>query len=638
MAEDSVSIVNESTTLDDEKKSTDKSELEFENMGYVSGDDASHFVEEHLKSPDKVPSIHIPTTNSTDKENAILGQSSELVYNRNTDISQITEGVSAKVVECEKSKYQSCNINLKNSNECPSNQTIHISNENYESTSDDTVLKDNNVKPEQTNTIEGSMPININNVDKSIKVSSHPVNLSDYALSNDKEVIGNNPSYTDEFNHQISQSNNQKLEVTEVESSLGVYTPESATNSVLSIHGYNTISDSGNNQQIIESPTSISSVDALHAENSAQSQLVSDGSSVLFDPIINQRQVPCHSPLLTTKKDSSIHSPRPATSINSPRTVSIASQSPLSQPITSPHSQSSPQQTSPGTLATAQSPYSNNPPQQPSPSPSVIPLSSSSPNRSNTDGRASRSPVVPSTQQHAATVNQQNVAVAAVTQQQQHLRFYNCNPMQMAATHYNCRDFPTAVHHSMINISSNNLNKPAIESGSTTYYSSSTQQVTNPRNRSGPLPTSLSKLQQLTNGLSSITPTSSLSTNSNRTHKQIIHQQQLSQQQSQLRQISHQNNQQASILSDYTSSGYHQMNGRQVSTNNLMQHYNQSPGMTLNYHHYGLMNQFSQMYPHHTATVDPHQRTASTSVSGSIHHQQPPHHMYTGYPGYFNYR
>ena len=207
--------------------------------------------------------------------------------------------------------------------------------------------------------------------------------------------------------------------------SLGVYTPESATNSVHSIHG-GSFSNGGmgetppNNQtvtaneatvhsnNVMESPNSISSVDLNNTnQNMQQNQqqpqqpqqqqqpsmqhynpgASNDMTNLGQPPHVGgphgqqQQQPQQHVPQASPHNPMTVPSPAASVASNV-HPASLPSQSPHSQHnMTSPHPQPSPHQTSPHPMTispAAHSPYQPQPPQpQPSPQPSVTPLGQS---------------------------------------------------------------------------------------------------------------------------------------------------------------------------------------------------------------------------------------------------------------------
>ena len=215
---------------------------------------------------------------------------------------------------------------------------------------------------------------------------------------------------------QTEPLNSSALTQSDLGPSLGVYTPESSTNSVHSIHGgsfSNGLGDTTNatvntnvmespnatvNANVMESPNSISSVDLNASGTPTAMQQVTQPQSMQqqqtqhYNPPsaemslqqqqqqhVHQQQQQQQSHVPQASPHNTMTVPSPAASVASNvHPASLPSQSPHSQHnMTSPHPQPSPHQTSPHPMTispAAHSPYQPQPPQpQPSPQPSVTP-------------------------------------------------------------------------------------------------------------------------------------------------------------------------------------------------------------------------------------------------------------------------
>ena len=536
----------------DVKEANNKlTEDEFENMGYISGDEGyadkaiqppAPIITEAASEEELEPVQEIPAlmSNETHVEQKAVETSNDkeppAVAPENTmDEIEMVEKVPEK------------------SNQEPSQPQLELPMEKEASLPME-IDESNNKEPEDfTNTVHDEMEAmkSMNNAVPHQQVSNETSMQQQTVSSNQGDVC----SMYKQTNQQDTSMSN--MGGTDLGPSLGVYTPESATNSVHSIHGgsftgnmdhgtptnvqsANDSSTSVHTSNVMESPNSISSVDMSNQnttpiqqqqppmQQQTQQQYNSQGTEAMA---IQQQTVQHHQQQQSTQQQhqqqqlvpqasphNSMTAPSPAASVASNvHAPSLPSQSPHSQHnMTSPHPQPSPHQTSPHPMTispAAHSPYQPQQPQpQPSPQPAATPI-----------GQPERSPHLQYQQhQHQQMQHLQHMsrfytgqypnyaAAAAMTAQHPHhlgrlqaagmASMFPPNPMF---------SLPTAAHHSAAAVPTTPPKQcQSRSSAQSSQYPTSTSTASVPTSSSQRSATSLARLQQLTNGLEN-TPGSS---------------------------------------------------------------------------------------------------------------------------------
>ena len=470
-----------------------------------------------------------------------------------------------------------------------------------------------------------------------------------------QQIVNQHPDQTQMYQPPPQQQQQQQQQQndamnnmgqTDLGPSLGVYTPESATNSVHSIHGgsFNNMGDgtstsiqaqtsNDNSSQVhasnvMESPNSISSVDMNTTGNTNAMQQPMNQQQYNQQPPENMNQamqqqqqsqqqhmqhVPQASP------HNTMTAPSPAASVASNvHPPSIPSQSPHSNHnMTSPHPQPSPHQTSPHPMTispAAHSPYQAAGQQQPQPQPSPQPSplgQARQPERSPHLHYQQHSHQQMQHLQHMSRFyhpNYPNYAAAAAVTHPHHLgrlQAAGMPPMFPANPMFN---LPSAVPTTPPKQSRSCSNAGQYAPPTTTVATTSNS------NRSS---TSLARLQQLTNGLEN-SPTSAKPSKPNS----------------------------ALLAPSYypqntghtPQAGTHTGHGRPDTPRNqhLMHQYSQS--MLHNYNYPGYlpyMNMYHQAAEHHQRAAQAHHQ--ATHPGTGTNPPPPPHPhahpMYQGYPG-----
>ncbi|XP_059098251.1 histone acetyltransferase KAT6A-like isoform X2 [Tigriopus californicus] len=412
----------------------------FENMGYVSGDDASNYSDDHFSKSD-VHDKPLPAPKPVMKDEEDPPTSPSAAANKSPPVVLLSRNV-AEIVPVDEEPT-------------PPKATTVV----------ETAQAVNKVPIETESKIEQDKAVFSPSVQdeinalKSVGHENPPVQAPESMDTSGSMILTSyNPqqdcSKTADASANLFELSNKAPGSQEMGPSLGVYTPDSATNSVHSIHGsYSNSNDlpDGSVHNVMESPNSISSVDM----NSQHGNTMDGSASQQSLPQQQQQQqqqqmAPQHmsqsthsTPQHQTNYDQSgshmghMVSVAAAAAQSPHHPPSIPSQSPHSQHMTSPHPQPSPhagsQQTSPHPMSItpgANSPYAAVPqpsPQPGTPAPTPNPSSSLGPN--NAPRQATRSPAHPPSSAHANL--QQS---AAATQHLQNMsRFYGNYPMHHPA-------------------------------------------------------------------------------------------------------------------------------------------------------------------------------------------------------------
>jgi hypothetical protein len=447
-------VVDLETEIED--ASTTKEEEEFENMGYVSGDDATNYTDENY--PKEVnPAIA-----------KVAGH-----------VLKVKETVATATV----TPVDSTTPPLERKDDDPLTTAKPISAEKQASPVKETVVE---------KTVELSLPVekdveivtqqeqqqdqdNINQIPTDIA----PTEISEIVQEEETEI--SRPSCALENLPHQQQQHQQHMATTDSTStnlgpSLGVYTPDSATNSVHSMHGgYSSQNEIGTgdsmHSNIMESPNSISSVEAVsipqmpvqqqqQQQQQQQMQQQHHNQSSYVESLLSQQQPikqslvppfaaygapgPHHqvptppSPSIAVanhhqQQQQQMSSPLMSAAPSPHQSHSIPSASPHSQHnMTSPHPQPSPLSSPhPMTISpAAHSPYATHVPQ---PSPQGLP---SAQQQNAAVRQASRSPATHSVQHHQQQQQQQQNTAANQMHQFQQLQrnlWQNYNPMNVAA-------------------------------------------------------------------------------------------------------------------------------------------------------------------------------------------------------------
>lgn len=408
---------DEASKLDEPVK---KADADFENMGYVSGDDTSRYSDDHFKVVKSVKApkgvedeqsttteasvVQSPKKNKAEAEVVSEAAKSPPVVLLSRNVAEIqpieTDEPSKGVMVPEAAKKDGAS-------EAPSTASAPASDKPEFSPSVQDEL--NALKP--VGGQEASKAVtNTNLGPDSCQMSTEPsmTNVSSCMMEqqsmNQAALSGNAAMNVTGFNPQPnksampdapSQTNLMSShQQQEMGPSMGVYTPDSATNSVHSIHGsYGNPGEmtEGSVANIMESPNSISSVDMNNANNSNHNNT---GSSMDTSHLSQPQQQPQYDPMASSQAQShhhqaqlqSPHMPQAAATQQSPHhPPSLPSQSPHSNHnMTSPHPQPSPhgatsnhsQQTSPHPMTippAANSPYATVPHPSPGSTPGVNP-------------------------------------------------------------------------------------------------------------------------------------------------------------------------------------------------------------------------------------------------------------------------
>ena len=420
----SVSVVqsSEKAKTDEKKPTAASGDADFENMGYVSGDDAGRYSDDEFKADvDKPVNAPKPAEKIVNSEEEGTGTSSPC-----PTINKSPVLLSRNVAELEPTTdvEGSKDVNDKVSSKDESKESDASASKPFSPSVEDEL---NALKPVGNG--EKEKPINSENsrleqnMDQSHRSSCMLEQQQSQASTEDTHDISStsvssyNP-HQDQSKvvHEMSNCNSQSLygkqqsqdlshHSQDLGPSLGVYTPDSATNSVHSIHGgFGNAGEvtEGSVQNIMESPNSISSVDMNSGTNNSNTSAMTTANmeTAVGTPQshMTQHTTPQHQPQYDQQQQQQSHiqhhaqqqqQQQPQIPCASPHMAaqsphhppSLPSQSPHSQHMTSPHPQPSPhaasnhsQQTSPHPITippAANSPYSAVP--QPSPGASQQP-------------------------------------------------------------------------------------------------------------------------------------------------------------------------------------------------------------------------------------------------------------------------
>lgn len=450
-----------------------KGDADFENMGYVSGDDADEYIDHFAKAGSNYDDKPVPApkpVKAMASEEEPAG-SSPVVVNSNQESQRPKTPVllSRNVADIEAGKEAPAKEDAEKPEkpvEKEEEKVVPVEDSETKAPCSPSVEDELNAlkavgsteKSEETATEQQQQPPLETELSTCMQQTSNTMQSYNPQVDQQQQQQSGSKSMEQTALYDTKQQQQQQQQMVvgaEMGPSLGVYTPDSATNSVHSIHGgfsnSGEVNEGGSVHNVMESPNSISSVDmntgamANNPSTSAHNTTSSSIDSSVGTPqphMTQQHTTPQHQTNYDHQQQhmqQQHHQPQqqipcasPQMTAQSPHPQSLPSQSPHSNHnMTSPHPQPSPhaasnhsQQSSPHPLTippAANSPYTPVP--QPSPG---TPANTPNPASQGSSGSA-RTPTR-SPQQHTAAANHQHL--------QNMQRFYGnySSPMHAAAS------------------------------------------------------------------------------------------------------------------------------------------------------------------------------------------------------------